>query len=125
MRQTITLGHGCVAMLICSLLLSSCSIFKGAVKTFEDMSPKQKATWMMAVYNSEYDAYVARVEAGGLVEEDRQILRLKKQAMTVAWPLIRTYVSMIESGVLDADAESRAYEALKAVLGIGRRKDDG
>ncbi len=96
-------------------LCAGCAWFQAGVKAVQDMSPREKATWMMALYNTKYEEYVAAAAKPDLVEDERKVLRVKKDALTVAWPLIKAYVSYVETGAVDKDAEEACLRAVSAL----------
>jgi hypothetical protein len=102
------------------LTLTGCYLFEKIAQSWEDMTPKEKATWLMAAYNREYDRYLAQAaNPAGLSEDMKTVLRAKKQAMIVAWPLVRAYVEMVDQGVVSVQTEEAALKAIEALLGIG------
>jgi hypothetical protein len=104
---------------VVALALGGCALFQSTVKAFEDMTPKERATWFMAVYNQEYNAYKAKaVVPEDLTELQRKIMRLKKKAMQIAWPVIKSYTSMVNSGGYSAKTEMAALDAIRALTAI-------
>ncbi len=70
------------------------------LKSFADMSHKERATWMMGIYNSQARDYKAMVARPDLTNAQKDILRKKKAALTEVYPLISTYTTYIESGAI-------------------------
>ena len=115
-------GHapqpGMYIALAFAFVMASCCIFKG-VTAYEDMTPKQKAVWMMSVYNAQYADYQAKAAHPETLTEDQvRILRVKKDALKVAWPLIKTFNVLVDTGAPSGVVESRALEAVMAILEI-------
>lgn len=113
-----------VAVLSVLALAVGCSLFSTAVKTFEDMTPKERSLWMMSIYNKEYAEYEATVATRTpLPVEVQKVLRAKKAALVRAWPLIKAYNAMIQTGLLSEETEAAAFSAIETLLGIGGVND--
>lgn len=67
------------------------------------MTPKEKATWMLSIYNAQYDDYLVQAARTDLTEEEKKILRSKKEIMTEVYPAIELYAGYANSGVLPGD----------------------
>lgn len=110
-------------VLVC-LLLSSCAWFQEQVKEFQDMGPKEKALWMMSVYNQTYAAYQAKVAAPDeLTDADKEVMRATKTVLKKAWPLIKSYNSMVNSGVTDSATVAAAFAVTQELLRLGGLTD--
>jgi hypothetical protein len=99
-------------------LCAGCAWYEESVKALDEMSPREKATWMLALYNTKYEEYVAAAAKPALGDDERQVLRVKKDALTFAWPLIKAYVSYVEAGAVDKDAEAACLEAIGALAAL-------
>ena len=102
------------------LLLFSlgCGLWESTVKTFKEMTPRERATWMMEVYNSAYDDYLTAVE-NEPTDEMKAVLRQKKKIMRVVYPLIGAYSLMVDKGLLDKEVEDEVYGLLLQLLRLG------
>jgi len=61
----------------------------------------------MDLYNGQSDDYKIQAAKPDLTEEQKVILRKKKEILTKVYPLIKLYVGYAESGVLPpADTEA-------------------
>jgi len=85
------------------------------VKSIGQMSPKEKATFFMNVYNSQVADYRAVVEAGNLTEDQKEILRMKRKIIVEVYLLIETYNVWI-----DNDAEP-SVELETKIIGLLNR----
>ena len=70
------------------LVLACASI---GVKSIDQMSGKERATFFMNIYNSQVADYRALVAMGNLTEDQKEILRIKRRIMVEVYPLIETY----------------------------------
>ena len=105
-------------------MVAGCAWLSSAVKTFEDMTPKERSLWMMSVYNKQYAEYEAAVSVRTpLPEEVRVVLRAKKAALVRAWPLIKAYNAMLQTGVFSEETQAKAFSAIEILLGIGGQSD--
>ena len=62
------------------------------------LTTKDKATWAMEIYDAQYDDYVDMVKRPGLSVEQKQALKYKKEVLTKAELVIKTYVSIVDAG---------------------------
>jgi hypothetical protein len=115
-----------VLLLPLLLLASGCALFESVPTTFAGMSHTQRAAWLTATYNQEYDAYLAKAEnPSALTQAEKGYLRAKKDALTAAWPLINVYCQMVKAGLTDDVRSQEAYTAMTAVLAVGGGKIGG
>lgn len=68
------------------------------VKPVSEMTPKEKATWMLSMYNKQYDDYLVVAAKPDLTEAQKEVLRKKKKIMQEVYPLIELYSSYVEAG---------------------------
>ena len=78
-----------------------------------EMTPKQKASMMMGMYNVQYDDYLLKVAILNLTEEEKTILLAKKKLLTEVYPLIQSY-DMIQAagGAITQEAEDNIFSFL-------------
>jgi hypothetical protein len=69
-----------------------------ACATTQALSPKQKATVWMNIYNAEYADTMAVMSNPNSTPSQREIGARKKEILTRVWPLIQVYVNIVESG---------------------------
>ena len=98
-------------VIIVLILLCSCSLI-GNGKSIDSMTPKEKALWMFTVYNAEYADYMTttgyiwddvekewkKQKSPVLTEDQKKILRSKKEALSAVYPLIKIYDSAVNKG---------------------------
>jgi hypothetical protein len=80
------------------LLVVGCTIDN--LKEFGDMTPKEKAAFFLSVYNSSDMNYRAMAARTDLTEVQKEVLRKKRTIMIQVYPLIRSYLTYVESGVV-------------------------
>lgn len=80
------------------VLLAACAT--SGLKSFDDMTHKERATWMMGVYNSQARDYKALVARSDLTNSQKEALRYRKELLTQLWPLINTYTVYVDSGAV-------------------------
>ena len=61
-------------------------------------TPKEKAVWMMGIYNRQFDDYQAMVARPDLTEAQKEVLRQKKKILVEAKPLITAYDGYVQQG---------------------------
>lgn len=70
------------------------------IKPLSEMTPKEKATWMMSVYSAQAEDYKRMVKRPDLTNAQKAILRNKKDVAKKVWPLINTYRTYVNSGAV-------------------------
>jgi len=61
-------------------------------------TPKEKAVWMMGIYNRQFDDYQSMVGRPDLTDAQKQILGQKKKTLVEAKPLIAAYDGYVQQG---------------------------
>lgn len=103
-------------VLLLFLVLPSCTKHS---KAFQDMTSKEKATWMLSVYNAQYDDYKFQAARLDLDEVQKKLLRSKKEVFTEVYPLIMTYTGYVDSGVIPVpELETMIVTNLERLLGM-------
>ena len=103
-----------VAILLSLMFVVSCA---HNVKTMAEMNPMEKATWMLSVYNAQYEDYKFQAARVDLDEERKAVLRIKKQILTEVYPLISVYAGYASSGIIPAiDLETAIITNLERLL---------
>jgi ABC-type glycerol-3-phosphate transport system substrate-binding protein len=99
--------------IVLALMLVGCAGMQKPEQSFSDMTPKQKVTIMMGIYNAQYDDYKLKVAIPNLTEEEKQVLRTKKQVLTQVYPLIQSYdLIQAAGGTPTAEAEANIMQLL-------------
>lgn len=80
--------------IICALVVA---VFLVACAQTVQLTTKDKATWVMAIYTAQYDDYKDMVKRPGLTTEQKQALKYKKEALTKLEPLIKTYITIVDA----------------------------
>lgn len=71
-----------------------------AIKPLSEMTPKEKAIWMMSVYSAQAEDYKRMVKRPDLTNDQKAILRNKKDVAKKLWPLINTYRTYVNAGAV-------------------------
>ena len=77
-----------VMLMVLVLFIAGCATFGGG-KTYKDMTPKEKSTYFMGIYNKQYADTLAMANTPNLTEDQKKVVRTKKEILTKAWPMIR------------------------------------
>lgn len=94
------------------------------------MNPKERAVWMMSIYNSQFNDYMmttgytkdvegkwVKASEPELTDEQKDILRDKKRLLTEVYPAIKMYTGYAESGVLpDSELETMIVSRLNQLM---------
>ncbi len=83
--------------LMLALLVAGCAPQLGQTDVTK-MTPEQVATWMMGVYNDQYDAYVTDAANPALTPAQRELMPQRRLALTEAWPLIGLFSRTVLTG---------------------------
>lgn len=108
-------------LLLALLMLFSfgCVGLQPSVKRVTDMTPKERATWMMEIYTAQYDDYEKMVKYPGLSAAQKEMLRQKYDALTKMWPLINTYNTYVDSDALPSpQLEQQIIDLINAATAI-------
>jgi len=87
-----------LALVIVAVFLMGCST--NGIKSLDEMTPQEKGTWMLSLYNDQYDDYLRQVSRVDLSDGEKDILREKKNILLEVYPLIELYTEYVDSGVL-------------------------
>lgn len=102
-----------LVLFIVMLLVMGCMGQGAKVTPISEMTPEQKATMMMSMYNTQADNYKSMAARPNLIEEQKVILRKKKVIMDKVYPLISLYKSYVKGGAVPpADKEKQIFELL-------------
>lgn len=99
-------------------------------KSYQEMTPKERGTWMLSMYNSQYEDYMMttgytknfqgeweKTSSPELTESQKEVLRDKKKLLTEVYPAIKVYVGYAESGVIpDADLETMIVSKINQLI---------
>jgi hypothetical protein len=67
-------------------------------KPYSEMTPKERATYVLSTYNQQYELYLKEATAPNLSESKKEILRKKKELMVQMYPYIGTYANYAKQG---------------------------
>lgn len=97
-------------LVIVLMTIAVCGCATGG-KSFNEMSPKERVTYMYSVYNSQYADYMSMtghvLDSGNnwvktsdpeLTSDQRSILKSRKEVLVKLYPLIRLYNAQAMSG---------------------------
>ena len=99
-----------------SLFLAACAILQES-KSWSEWTPKEKAAWMNATYNRQYDDYIKIVNLPNLSLKQKGALRLKKEILREAWPLLKLYSHYAANGQIPAiELEAEIMKLINRLL---------
>lgn len=81
-----------------------------AVKLYKDMTPQEKVTYFMDVYNTQYEDYLIVSSQEGLTEDEKVLLRKEKKILIQLYDAINVY----DAAIILAEGPSQDQE--KVVL---------
>jgi len=92
--------------------LAACGTLNIGMKPFNQMTPKEKSTYFMGVYNKQYADTMAMASMPNLVEQQKKVVRAKKDILTKAWPMIQAYDAIAVGGGTPSPAAEDAINNL-------------
>lgn len=132
-----------IAVVLCVFFLVGCAQFQ-KIKNPADMSPKEKAAWMLSMYRKQYDDYldtiidpalpaserdalkVAVRDGQGLPDDKRnpnltdaqkEVLNKQRDILIELEPLIEGYGEWVQSGAVpDAATEKRILDLINDLV---------
>jgi hypothetical protein len=87
-----------VSVLLILVFLAGCGYFQGVGSTFEKMTPKQRSAYFMDFYNTQYADYLYVASKEGLKEDEKVVLRKRKEILTQLYAAIRIYDAVVVLG---------------------------
>ena len=118
-RQLVFIVLG-VTMAMCLVAIHGCTIGDKQVGvSYKDMTPKERATYVMSIYNDQYELYMREAKIPDMSEEKKEVLREKKKLLTELYPYIGLYSEYAEQGVFaPADVEMAVMSVMDKLLGL-------
>jgi len=94
--------HRNLRLVVCILLVLSmvgCATMNLGIKPVSEMTPLEKATTAMAVYNDMADSYKMRVALPDLSTAEKQVLQTEYDVLKKAWPVVDAYYKAVKEGL--------------------------
>lgn len=113
MRKRFTI----VPLILCVLFLLACTQ-NLVVKSYYDMTPKEKLTYIYQIYNVQHEDYVSMSKLTTLTEGQKQIMRKKKPILENLQKLIPIYDSAVVQGTPSASKEKEIYDLLNSLQSL-------
>lgn len=107
-----------VLPLILCVLLVACAIGEQDIKSFYDLTPNEKLTYMYQIYNAQHEDYVSMSKMVNLTEGQKKVMRIKKPILERLQVLIPVYDSMVQQGAPSAGEEQQIYSLLNNLQSI-------
>jgi len=81
------------------LFMVGCGTFNMNIKPVSEMTPLEKATTAMAVYNDMADSYKVKVALPDLSTAEKQVLQTEYDVLKKAWPVVDAYYKAVKEGL--------------------------
>lgn len=99
------------------LTFIGCTQFMGPQKSFNEMTPKEKAVYLLSMYNKQYDEYLALYKRGDHTKEEKLILQKKYELLKELHPYIGVYLTYSETGEMPNDlVEQKLIDLIHKLL---------
>lgn len=124
MRANIRSGRAIALLIVISVLITMCMMaMQGCAtmggKSWAQMSPKERATQLMGIYNDQYELYLREAKIENMTEEKKEVMREKKKLLTELYPYIGMYAQYAENDVFaPADVEMAVMAIMDKLLGL-------
>jgi len=109
-----------ILIFVCMFTVS-CGLMgmKKDIKSWADMTTKEKASFLMSTYNKQFDSYMQLYNKADRTAADNEYLRSKKKAMEEVYPYIDQYAEYAETGTIaSALVEQAALEAVNKLINM-------
>lgn len=70
------------------------------------LTPKQTVLWAANVYNAQYDLYVKQAQRADLTEDEKEVMRMKKELLSDLEQAIQLAEAAVKAGI-DPDTETQ------------------
>jgi hypothetical protein len=116
--------HICLILVITLLLVivmqfcQGCAVAPGA-KSYAEMTPQERATYVLSVYNDQYDLYLKEAKIPDKTEEKKEVMRQKKKLMQELYPYIGVYADYADAGEFaPEDVEMAVMSIMNKLMGL-------
>ena len=95
----------------------SCATMMEAQKPFQELTPKEKAVYLLSMYNKQYDEYLVLYKKGDHTKEEKLILQKKYELLKELHPYIGVYLTYSETGEMPNDlVEQKLIDLIHKLL---------
>ena len=91
-----------VLFLFVAAFLIGCPAPGTQLKSISEMTPKERATWFLSVYNKQFKDTKAMAERPDLTEDQKEVVRAKKKILAEVKPYLGIYIAAVDDGKLPA-----------------------
>lgn len=106
-----------VLFLFVAAFLIGCPAPGTQLKSVSEMTPKERATWFLSVYNKQFKDTITMAKRTDLTEEQKEIVRAKKKVLAEVKPYLSIYTAAIDDGKLPAkETEDKIIELLNDLM---------
>lgn len=119
-RQAVAIMTMGLLLLSVGFFLNGCITVGGKeVKSFTEMTPKEKSIFLMTTYSKQYDDYVQLWKQPDRTEAQQEILEKKYEWLQKIYPYIDTYTTYAAGGVMPpAETERIVLNLINDALGL-------
>jgi hypothetical protein len=107
-----------VTLILCILLLVACAPKTVEIKSFYELTPKEKLTYMYQIYNAQHEDYMAMSKLPSLTEGQKKMMRLKKPTLDKLKLLIPMYDTSVQQGTPSRTDEQEIYDMLNSLQSL-------
>ena len=101
-----------ILLVLAIFIIAGCQTLNVNAKPWAQQTPKEKANFMLGVYNAQYDDTMRMASAPISTPAQKQIVVKKKAILTQIRPLLTVYLVMVDSGMKPTPEDEAALLAL-------------
>jgi hypothetical protein len=106
-----------LVVVLLALILVSCAALQSIgimVKPYSEMSPKEKMALIYKTYNKQYEDYKVQASKTNLSENERVVLRMRKDILIKVYPVIQGLdLALVEGKPFDPANEKLVIDYLR------------
>ena len=107
-------------ILVMAFFLVGCAALVPGSKNFGNMTPKEKSTFFMSTYNTQFNDTMYMAQQTNLTDKQKKVVNAKRSILIQAWPLIKTYDAVVAGGgVPTAESEQEIYNLINQLISVG------
>lgn len=107
-------------VIVCWLIVFgfiACATLQEANKSFDQMTTKEKAIYIMSMYNKQYDDYLSLYQKGNHTIEEKKILKTKYDLLKELNPYVNLYITYADQNTIPTEeVEKRLIEIIRKLL---------
>lgn len=101
-----------VVLLVAVAIVAGCATMSVNAKPWAQQSPKERANFMLGIYNAQYDDTMRMATDPNATEGQKAMVAKKKAVLKQIRPLLSAYILIVDQGMSPSADEEAALLAL-------------